>query len=330
MEIRQYFAIFPEEAGQALAASVKYSDGMCRRQGLVPAGSIGHPASFGLASPCVRHESYRMNPTVSSDLPMPPCADEIIPAATVVVFRHASAQGQGRLAPPELLMLQRAQAMRFAGGATVFPGGRVDPADRELARRIAPDQPEEMAAARIAAIRETLEEAGLLIATHAAVTPQEAAEARRMLLTSGATMAQVLDRFGWSLRLEALIFFAHWCPLFVRAFDTRFFLYDLGTGAVDITVDATENTRLFWTSAAGALAMEERGEISAIFPTLRNLERLATYATFDQALADVAAHPVGRIHPLTEMRADGEWRYIPDGYGYPVLGQLVSTERTPS
>ena len=55
----------------------------------------------------------------------------MMPAATVVIFRNCSAGG-----PPELLMVQRAKEMRFAGGAVVFPGGRVDPADRVLAKAI--------------------------------------------------------------------------------------------------------------------------------------------------------------------------------------------------
>lgn len=259
--------------------------------------------------------------TAPSDQPMPTDGPAVVPAATVVVFRHAADGG-----PPELLMLQRSDGMRFAGGAAVFPGGRVDPADRELARRLLPGESEEIASARIAAIRETLEEAGLMIATRAPVTAREAAEARAMLLEVG-RLDTVLERFGWELDPQALTFFAHWCPLWDRAFDTRFFVADIGTGAVDVTVDATENSRLFWASAADALAMADGGEISVIFPTRRNLDRLAQYADHAEALADIAAHPVVRIHPEVEMREDGEWLVIPDGLGYPVLGQLKATAR---
>ena len=81
-----------------------------------------------------------------------------IPAATVVVFRHAAAGG-----PPEILMITRKRAMTFAGGMAVFPGGRVDPADYELAQTIAGDLDPNEAAHRIAAMRETLEETGLAI-----------------------------------------------------------------------------------------------------------------------------------------------------------------------
>ncbi|MCJ2178142.1 NUDIX hydrolase [Novosphingobium album (ex Hu et al. 2023)] len=262
-----------------------------------------------------------MLPTAPSDQPMPSNGPAVVPAATVVIFRHARDSG-----PPELLMVQRAREMRFAGGAAVFPGGRVDPADRDLARSLMPDEPEEIAAARIAGIRETLEETGLMIATRQPVSAVEAAAGRRMLLETG-TLAPVLAQFGWQLVPEALTLYAHWCPLRDKAFDTRFFVTDLGTGAVDVQVDATENTHLFWTSAAGALEMASRDEISVIFPTHRNLERLAQYASYGEALADIAAHPVSRVHPGTEERTDGEWLIIPEGHGYPVRGQLKATAR---
>ena len=80
-------------------------------------------------------------------------APEVIPAATVVIFRNCPRGG-----PPELLMVQRSKGMRFAGGATVFPGGRIDPEDRKLAAQLLPDMVPEEAAARVAAMRETLEE----------------------------------------------------------------------------------------------------------------------------------------------------------------------------
>src|SRR3546814_2009295 len=82
-----------------------------------------------------------------------------IPAATVIVFRNGRAGDA-----PEILMTVRAREMVFAGGMAVFPGGRVDPADYELAQQIAGQIEPDEAAHRIAAIRETLEETGLAIA----------------------------------------------------------------------------------------------------------------------------------------------------------------------
>lgn len=254
-----------------------------------------------------------------ADSPSSPVA--VIPAATVVIFRHAPAGG-----PPELLMLQRSKEMRFAGGAAVFPGGRVDQADRDLAARLIADADPEDAAARIAAVRETLEEAGLAIALDRAVSAAEAADARAFLLEQGA-LAPVLERFGWSLRTDTLAPFARWCPNWPGAFDTRFYLANLGTGAVDVAVDETENSRLFWASAADALAQAAAGDISVIFPTMRNLERLAQFASFEEARTHAEAIAPETITPQREERDGETWLVIPEGRGYPVTAQPLSQVR---
>ena len=244
-----------------------------------------------------------------------------IPAATVVVFRRAAAGG-----PPELLMLERAAAMRFAGGAAVFPGGRVDPADRELAAALLPGFDEADAAARIAAVRETLEEAGLALCLNQPVTAEQVAEARGVLLESGA-LAPVLAQFGWTLSPERLTPFAHWCPQWEGAFDTRFYLADLGTGAVEIAADATENRHLFWASAAEVLARADRGEVSVIFPTRRNLERLAQFASFDEVAAHARGTPMPKITPQRREREGEIYLTIPEGLGYPVTEQRLDMVR---
>lgn len=244
-----------------------------------------------------------------------------IPAATVIVFRQPD-----RAAPPELLLLERAGSMRFAGGATVFPGGRIDPADRTLAARLMPDADPDLAAAQICAIRETLEETGLALAPGKRVDIAEARDARAMLLEQG-ELAPVLERFGWRLDPGALVPFARWYPGNPRMFDTHFFLADLGTGAVDLAVDATENSHLFWASAAQALAMADNGAISVIYPTQRNLERLALYGDFEQARAHALAHPPRMITPWVEMHEGEEHLTIRDDCGYPVIRESLATAK---
>jgi len=238
----------------------------------------------------------------------------VIPAATVIVFRNAPGGG-----PPEVLMVQRAKEMRFAGGMAVFPGGRVDPADRDLAARIAPRTDPEIGAAQVAAIRETLEETGLAIALRNAVTPDLVASARAMLHERG-ELAPVLERFGWSVDLSQLALFAHWCPDFERSFDTRFFVTDLGTGNVDITVDATENTRLFWASARDFIARRDEGKIAMIFPTLCNLHRVAQFDEFAGVLEHARGIEPKVITPARVMRGGELWLTIPDDRGYPITG----------
>lgn len=243
-----------------------------------------------------------------------------IEAATLVVFRRALAGGA-----PELLMVVRSRAMSFAGGMAVFPGGRVDPADRALAANIAPAGDVDEAAHRIAAIRETIEETGLVPGMTGTLDAVQAQALRRDLAASG-DLAATLAAHNLSLDLDALVPFARWCPRGVtshRIFDTRFYLHDLGTGAVDVAVDATENTRLFWTSAAEALAGADRGELSVIFPTRRNLERLAQFASFAEAKAHAEAHPVRTIIPQVAERDGRQALTIPDGLGYPVTYEAL-------
>jgi 8-oxo-dGTP pyrophosphatase MutT (NUDIX family) len=237
-----------------------------------------------------------------------------IPAATLIVMRERVA------GPPELLIVERSAAMRFAGGALVFPGGRVDPGDRALAG-LHPGDAEDLAA-RIAAIRETIEEAGLAVG----VAGLADLEAVRAALYGGTLVGEVLAEVV--LDLDALVPFARWLPpadVSHKEFDTRFYLARLPEDAVEAAVDGNENVRLFWATAQQVLAAADAGQARIIFPTRRNLERLAQFGSFAEAVADARAHPVEPITPWVETR-DGEARLcIPEGLGYPVTSQLIGT-----
>lgn len=240
-----------------------------------------------------------------------------IPAATLVVFR------EGNAGSPQLLMVERAKAMAFAGGALVFPGGRIDPGDHSLAALL--DRPDDDTAARIAAIRETIEEAGLPVGLSPMPSPL-AFETLRAALHAGTTFGEALAEARASLDLDTLEYFARWRPAHAHAriFDTRFYLARLPAGAPDARVDATENVRLFWATAADVLAEADAGRATIIFPTRRNLERLAQFADLDAAIADARAHPVRTVTPWTEMRDGIEHLCIPDDLGYPVTSQPMS------
>lgn len=245
------------------------------------------------------------------------------PAATLVIFRNAPQGGA-----PQILMVERSAAMTFAGGAAVFPGGRVDEADRDLAQRMGADddgQRDELAA-RIAAVRETLEETGLLVGLNQRPSRDEALAAREMLLQRK-ELAPVLEHMGWAIAPDALLPFARWRPKHrhMRVYDTRFYLADLGTGAVDLLVDATENTHLFWASAAEALDLADSGRIKVIFPTRRNLERLAQFGSFDEAVAHLEKFPSRMITPFMETRGGVPWLAIPDDAGYPVTAEMLES-----
>jgi len=217
---------------------------------------------------------------MSEDLPDP------IPAATLVLMRPAAA------GPPEILMIERSAGMAFAAGALAFPGGRIDDEDREAAGTY-PGLPD--AAARIAAIRETIEETGL----------------------------------GRDLRPDRLAPFARWCPNFreTRRFDALFFLAEAGADWPAPIAREAEAARAFWASAADTLAEIAAGRAHAIFPTRRNLERLAGFASIEDARDDAARHPVRKITPWVEQRG-GEMRVcIPEDAGYPITSEPLETAR---
>lgn len=239
-----------------------------------------------------------------------------IPAATLVLFRERD-DGD-----PELLVVERSGGMAFAAGALVFPGGRIDAADRALAADAAD---KDDAAARVAAIRETLEESGLAIGIVPAPGAAEAA-ALRAALADGAAFDALLAAEGRSLDLDALMLFARWCPNHrqARNFDTRFYIARVPDDAHEPTVDETENVRLFWASAAEVLAMSDRGEAHVIFPTRCNLERLAGFASFEDARAQAAATAVRLIRPWIEERDGVAHICIPEGQGYPITAQPLA------
>lgn len=247
-----------------------------------------------------------------SDLPEP------IPAATLVLMRPAAAGA------PQLLMMERTRSMAFAAGALVFPGGRIDPDDEVLAERIGGAV--EFAPARIAAIRETIEETGL---APAVVPPPSAALVAqlRQELEDGAPFSALLEAHGLSLDLEALTPFARWCPTFkeARRFDTLFFLAEAPAGAA--TAAEAEAVRILWASANEVLDEANAGRARIIFPTRRNLERLARYASFEEARADAQRYPVRKVVPWLEERDGAQWLCIPDDLGYPVTAELAETAR---
>lgn len=239
-----------------------------------------------------------------------------IPAATLIVMRDRAG------APPELLMVERSASLAFAGGAMVFPGGRIDPAD-EASTRASPH-----AAARIAAIRETIEETaiavGLTPTPDPALTAALAAE-----LHAGAPFAKLLAAHGLALNLDQLTLFARWKPAFhqTRIFDTLFFIAEAPAGEWVPSPQPGECEAVIWIGAAALLDCIAAGHATAIFPTIRNLERLAQFATVAEARGDALAHPVETISPWVEEVDGTAYLRIPDGLGYPVTREPMSSVR---
>lgn len=250
------------------------------------------------------------------------------PAATMVIM-HSDPDG----GPPKLLMVERVKTMAFAGGAAVFPGGKVDKADFDFARSLGNDLTLGLdideVAARLAAIRETIEEAGLALGLAGVGDPADCEAARDALNSQSSTLRDVCDTQGWTPDLAKLIPWARWRPptheRASRVYDTRFYLVDAGHAQLNAVVDATENSALFWASAQEALDYADEGRIHIIFPTRRNLERLAQFPNFSDAADHAHAHPVRTVLTYIDKRADGTFLRIPADHGYPVTEEPVAS-----
>jgi 8-oxo-dGTP pyrophosphatase MutT (NUDIX family) len=223
-------------------------------------------------------------------------------------------------APPELLMVERAAGMAFAGGALVFPGGRIDRSDHDLAL------PHQYAdgAARVAAIRETLEETAIPVAIDPLPTPDDAC-AMQHALVADRPFSELLDNAGLGLDPAVLTPLARWLPNFhvTRRFDTLFFLVRAPAGDWQPRVIEGECSGAFWLTAADALERERSGKARLIFPTRRNLERLARHRSYEAIVADAKAHAIQPITPWVEEKDGQKFITIPDDLGYPVTREKL-------
>ena len=239
-------------------------------------------------------------------------SEEAIPAATLILVREPEG------GPPELLMVERAAGMAFAAGALVFPGGRIDDADRQLAHGLG------IEADAVAAVRETLEETAVPVALSPSPSEAAAAELQRALVADQ-PFGPLLETAGLSIAVEALTPFARWVPRFhaVRRFDTLFYVALCPPGDWQPRVIEGECSGAAWLTAREVLDRESRGEARLIFPTRRTLERLAQHPTFDAIRADALAHPIEPVTPWVEERDGEKFITIPSHLGFPVTQERL-------
>ncbi len=254
-------------------------------------------------------------------------ASEAIPAATVLLVRDCARDGAQGL---EVVMVERHKDIGFAGGALVFPGGRIDPTDaspawRERADGLSDDQAR--AGGEVAAIREAFEEVGVLLARRrgadALLSGAEVAALHAWRARSEADDAAFLEMAEAEdliLACDRLAFFAHWSPpagVAHKRFDTLFFIAHAPEGQ-EIRQDGVEATEAIWLSPRGALADEAAGRRKIIFPTARNLELLGVSDTAEAAVAHARARAIRKIEPRVIERDGVPFLTIPDDLGYPV------------
>jgi 8-oxo-dGTP pyrophosphatase MutT (NUDIX family) len=243
-------------------------------------------------------------------------------AATVILLRDAPAG-------PEVYLLRRLSSMAFAPGAYVFPGGKVDDRDAEGGHDWTGPSPDQLAPALggpvagataliRAAVRETFEECGVLLAGPSADTvvaemtgPEWAAD-RQGLAAGSMSLAELLVRRRLVLRGDLLRPWSRWITPEAeeRRYDTRFFVATM-PAAQQAEGGTGESDRAAWLRPAAAVAAAAAGELTLLPPTLITLEELAACSGVPAVMA--AARPITPRRPVVILNGDRAWLSIPDG-----------------
>jgi 8-oxo-dGTP pyrophosphatase MutT (NUDIX family) len=251
-------------------------------------------------------------------------APEPKPAATVLLLRDQPLF--------QVLMVKRHHQIDFASGALVFPGGKTQAGDsdeRWAAHSVGWDQLDALQRTlRIAAIRETFEEAGLLLAQGADGSPFEAAcdvAVRRTVDVGEAAFIDVVSDLGVRLRLDDMAVFARWITPTVmpKRFDTWFYALHAPPGQM-AACDGSETVDAEWLAPAEAIRLAAAGERSIIFPTLMNLRLLAEARDARDCIARARARSLVTVLPEVLVRNGETGLSIPSNAGYGEVWQPLS------
>jgi 8-oxo-dGTP pyrophosphatase MutT (NUDIX family) len=246
------------------------------------------------------------------------------PASTILLLRDGAG---GEI---EVFMMVRHYEIDFNSGALVFPGGSVDKGDQEIISR--PELysgGEGLDAAtlsfRIAAIRETFEESGILLArprgSATLIDAKRAGEieaaSRTALCEAKTTFLKVLTDNGVSLALDELVPYAHWITPegMPKRFDTWFFLAAAPPEQAGAH-DGKESTDSIWVSPREALAGGESGRFKLPIPTTRNLIKLGKQSGVQAAIDDSRGKPIVTVMPVMTRLNGGRQLRIPADAGY--------------
>ncbi len=217
-------------------------------------------------------------------------------AATVLVLREGDSG-------PEVFFVKRNAGANFMGGAFVFPGGRLDDGDRdpsvpcdltadEAARRLFESDPARALGLHVAALRECLEESGILLATKP-VSAEVTATLRATLAPRGAPpIGPLLAAHDITLATRSLVPFARWITprAETKRFDARFFVVRAEHRHDGAMHDGSETVDSAWLTADEALSRAARREIVIAPPTWRTLESIRDARTVDEVIARAPKH----------------------------------------
>ena len=260
--------------------------------------------------------------TTSAAQSTPKVPPPVSPAASVVILRDGAAGIE-----TFMLVRQEGSGMAFSG-AFVFPGGKVDKADSASAWKThAPSTPDSPGRPYwIAAIRETFEEAGLLLARgQGAGTLLDARAAHKIVKADrqsriGGLETEFVDLIAahrLMLAVDQMIHFGHWItPAWApRRFDTHFFLVAAPVTQLGL-FDEAESQEGLWIRPADALAQADAGKRTLVPVTRFSLELLASWGTVEEAVAAARQRRIVTIMPKMEKRDGGRVIQIPEGSGY--------------
>ena len=232
------------------------------------------------------------------------------PAATVLLLRDGT--GPDGQPGTEVLMTRRSMSASFAPGAYVFPGGGIDAADA-AAHGLARHRPQQDGTAltqAVAAIRESFEELGILLAYHADGRMADAGTVAA--LDRNAPLLDQCCAQGLQLAADQVFVLAHWITDrdLPRRFDVPFLVARVPAGQEPVA-DETEQFEPVWVRPSDALARHAAGQFFLIFPTIRTLERLQNYASVDAVLA-ACAHgtPLWTSCPRAGLLGGQDARYM--------------------
>lgn len=237
------------------------------------------------------------------------------PAATVLLLRDTPDNGG-----LEVLMTRRSGTASFAPGAYVFPGGGIDALDASPETHAAADrrpaQGDLHLTQAIAAIRESFEELGVLLARHTG-GPRKGlmADAHDIAaINRHQPFAAQCTARGLRLAADSVYLLAHWTGDrdLPRRFEVPFLVARMPEGQEPVA-DETEQFEPVWVRPADALARHEAGQFFMIYPTIRTLQRLAKFDA-TQAVLDAVAHeqPLWVSCPRAGLLGGTEARYMED------------------